>query len=42
MSYLKVNSAELCDVEVVGKDEVLLFTYLMGIKGIFKKKKKND
>lgn len=40
--YGTLYSAELCDVEVANKDEVLLFTYLMGIKEIFKKKKKND
>lgn len=40
--YGTLYSAELCDVEVADKDEVLLFTYLMGIKEIFKKKKKND
>lgn len=40
--YGTLYSAELYDVEVADKDEVLLFTYLMGIKEIFKKKKKND
>lgn len=39
--YGTLYSAELYDVEVADKDEILLFTYLMGIKVIFKKKR-ND